>query len=113
MTTQCSIHILDYILLRQDCGPHKPSGSQCGYIKENFKVSPMENISSVPDNGFQQLWQKVQSNFSKSFFICTVYRPPSTPLNFIEDLAENIMESLLLGLDVIIVGDLNDNFLII
>lgn len=73
----------------------------------------MENISSVPDNGFQQLWQKVQSNFSKSFFICTVYRPPSTSLNFIEDLAENIMESLLLGLDVIILGDLNYNFLII
>ena len=52
-----------------------------------------------------------QSHFSKSFFICTVYRPPSTPLNFIDDLAENIMESLLLGLDVIILGDLNHNSL--
>lgn len=52
-----------------------------------------------------------QSHFSKSFFICTVYHPPSTPLNFIDDLAENIMESLLLGLDVIILGDLNHNFL--
>lgn len=60
-------------LLRQDCGPHKPSGSQCGYIKENFKVSPMENISSVPDYGFQQLWQKVQSHCSKSFLKVILY----------------------------------------
>ena len=35
----------------------------------------------------------------------------STPLNFMDDLAESLMESLLLGLDVIILGDLNCNLL--
>ena len=71
----------------------------------------MENISLVSDNGFQQLWLKVQSRRYKSFVICTAYRPPSTPLNFMDDLAESLMESLLLGLDVIILGDLNCNLL--
>ena len=71
----------------------------------------MENISLVSDNGFQQLWLKVQSRRYKSFVICTAYRPPSTPSNFMDDLAESLMESLLLGLDVIILGDLNCNLL--
>ena len=106
-----SIHIPGYTLHRQDRGPHKPGGGLCVYIKENYKVSSMENVSSVSDNNFQQLWLKVQSRCYKSFVICTVYRPPSTPLNFMDDLANSLIESLLLGLDVIILGDLNCNLL--
>ena len=68
-------------------------------------------ISLVSDNGFQQLWLKVQSRRYKSFVICAAYQPPSTPLNFMDDLAESLMESLLLVLDVIILGDLNCNLL--
>ncbi|XP_073240100.1 uncharacterized protein [Porites lutea] len=106
-----SIHIPGYTLYRQDRGPHKPGGGLCVYIKKNYKVSSLENVSSVSDNNFQQLWLKVQSRCYKSFVICTVYRPPSTPLNFIDDLANSLIESLLSGLDVIILGDLNCNLL--
>ena len=106
-----SIHIPGYTLYRQDRGPHKPGGGLCVYIKKNDKVSSLENVSSVSDNNFQQLWLKVQSRCYKSFVICTVYRPPSTPLNFIDDLANSLIESLLSGLDVIILGDLNCNLL--
>ena len=106
-----SIHIPGYTLHRQGRGPHKPGGGLCVYIKKNYKVSSMENVSSVSDNNFQQLWLKVQSRCYKSFVICTVYRPPSTPLNFMDDLANSLIESLLLGLGVIILGDLNCNLL--
>ena len=106
-----SIHIPGYTLYRQKRGPHKPGGGLCVYIKKNYKVSSLENVSSVSDNNFQQLWLKVQSRCYKSFVICTVYRPPSTPLNFIDDLANSLIESLLSGLDVIILGDLNCNLL--
>ena len=101
-----SIHIPGYTLYRQDRGPHKPGGGLCVYIKKNYKVSSLENVSSVSDNNFQQLWLKVQSRCYKSFVICTVYRPPSTPLNFMDDLANSLIESLLSGLDVIILGNL-------
>ena len=106
-----SIHIPGYTLYRQDRGPHKPGGGLCVYIKKNYKVSSLENVSSVSDNNFQQLWLKVQSRCYKSFVICTVYRPLSTPLNFMDDLANSLIESLLSGLDVIILGDLNCNLL--
>jgi len=60
----------------------------------------------------QQLWLKVQSHCYKSFVICTVYRPPSTPLNFTDDLTNSLIESLLLGLDVLLNWvDLNCNLL--
>ena len=51
-----SIHIPGYTLYRQDRSPHKPGGGLCVYIKKNYKVSSMENVSSVSDNNFQQLW---------------------------------------------------------
>lgn len=105
------IHIPGYTLYRQDRGPHKPGGGLCVYIKKSYKVSSIANVSSVSDNNFQQLWLKVQSLCNKSFVICTVYRPPSTPLNFIDDLANSLIESPLSGLDVIILGDLNCNLL--
>ena len=92
-------------------GDIHPHPGLCVYIKKNYKVSSLENVSSVSDNNFQQLWLKVQSRCYKSFVICTVYRPPSTPLNFIDDLANSLIESLLSGLDVIILGDLNCNLL--
>lgn len=92
-----SIHIPGYTLYRQDRGLHKPGGGLCVYIKKNYKVSSMENVSSVSDNNFQQLWLKVQSRCYKSFVICTVYRLPSTPLNFTDDLANSLIESLLLA----------------
>ena len=47
----------------------------------------------------------------KSFMLCTVYRPPSTPINFLDDLNISFMDSLLLGLDIILLGDLNCNLL--
>ena len=106
-----SIHIPGYTLYRQDRGPHKPGGGLCVYVKKNYTVSSMENISLVSGKGFQQLWLKVQSRRYRSFVIFTAYRPPSTPLNFMDDLAESLIESLLLGLDVIILGDLNCNLL--
>ena len=66
----------------------------------------------MSESFFQQLWIKVQCKKLKSFMLCTVYiRPPSTPINFLEDLNINFMDSLLLGLDVIFLGDLNCNLL--
>ena len=80
----------------------------CVYNKESFKVSPAEKISAVSDNDFQQLWLKVQIRRSKSFLLCTVYRPPSTPLNFLDDLGVSSIRTK----DVIKLGDLNCNLLL-
>lgn len=46
---------------------------------------------------------------TKSFMLCKVYRPPSTLLNFLEDVNINFMDSLFLGLNAILLWDQNCN----
>ena len=69
--------------------------------------------SSISDHNFQQLWLKVQLKTCKSFLFGTVYRPPNTPISFLENLTETLVDLSLLspGLDVILLGDLNCNLL--
>ena len=47
----------------------------------------------------------------KSFLLCTVYRPPDAPIDFLENLSETFVDSLLHGSNVIILGDLNCNLI--
>ena len=47
----------------------------------------------------------------KSFLLCTVYRPPDAPIDFFENLSETFVDSLLHGLNAVILGDLNCNAL--
>ena len=71
----------------------------------------LQNLSSVSEPFFQQLWIKIQCKKLKSFLLCATYRLPSTPVHFLVNLKATLMESLLLGLDIIILGDLNCNLL--
>ena len=64
------------------------------------------NNKHVP---LQHQGHKVQCKKFKSFLLCTVYRPPNSPITFPEDIEKTIVDSLLLGTEVIIIGDLNCN----
>ena len=71
----------------------------------------MEDLSSVYEDGFQQLWVKVQCRSCKSFLICNTYRPPNTPTSCFESLTKSLTDALLLDLVIIVLGDLNCNLL--
>ena len=45
----------------------------------------------------------------KSFPLCTVYISTSTPMGFLEDLTKSVVDASLLGVNIIITGDLNVN----
>ena len=83
----------------------------CIYAKSNLKASIIGDLSLVSDDGFQQLWLRVQCRNYKSFLVCNVYRPPSTPVGCFGCLANNFVDSLLLNLEIIVLGDLNCNLL--
>ena len=106
-----NIEIQGYQLFRQDRGPDKPGGDLCIYAKSNLKASIIGDLSPVSDDGFQQLWLRVQCRNYKSFLVCNVYRPPSTPVGCFECLANNFVDSLLLNLEIIVLCDLNCNLL--
>ena len=95
----------------QDRGPHKRGGGVLVYVKDIYKACVIEKWSSVSESNFQQLWLKVQCKKFKSFLLCTVYRPPDAPIDFLENLSETFVDSLLDGSNVIIIGDLNCNLI--
>ena len=109
--SDASLEISGYQLFRQDRGQHKAGGGLCTYAKSNLKITVLENLSSVCDNGFQLLWLRVQCRKYKSFLICNTYRPPQTPTTCFESLANSLTDALLLDLNVVILGDLNCNLL--
>ena len=107
-TSDIDIQIPGYTLFRQDRGIHKTGGGIVVYVKDIYKASVVTEFSAVSDCNFQQLWLKVQCKKLKSFFLCTVYRPPNSPISFLEDLEKAFLDSLLTGMEVIIIGDLKE-----
>ena len=95
----------------QDLGPHKRDGGVLVYDKDIYKAYVIEKWSPVSESNFQQLWLKVQCKKFKYFLLCTVYRSPAAPIDFYEKLIETFVHSLLHGLNVIILGDLNCNLI--
>ena len=112
-STICDADILipGYTTFRQDRGLHKRGGGLLVYVKNIYKASVIEKWSSISESNFQQLWMNVQYKKFKSFLLCTVYRPPDAPIDFLEDLSKTFVDSLLHGLNVLILGDLNCNVL--
>ena len=43
------------------------------------------------------------------FLLRTVYRPPDAPISFLEDLTKTVVESLLQGVTIVLLGDLNSD----
>ena len=59
-TTNNDIQIPGYVIFRQDRGPHKSGGGMVVYMRNCFKASIIENLSTTTDTNSQQLWLKVQ-----------------------------------------------------
>ena len=58
------------------------------YVKD--KACVIEKWSLVSESNYQQLWLKVQCKRFKSYFLCTVYKPPDAPIDFLENLAKHL-----------------------
>ena len=91
-TTDTDIQISGYILFRQDRGTHKNGGGVVVYVKGTYKASVIKELSTVSDCNFQQLWLKVQCKKLKSFLLCTVHRPPNSPITFFEDIEKTFVD---------------------
>ena len=105
------LQIPGYQLFRQDRGIEKSGGGLCTYVLNDLKATVLNDLSEAFTDSFQQQWLKVQCRSYKSFLVCNVYRPPSIPTNCLESLAKHLVDSSLLNLDTILLGDLNCNLM--
>ena len=93
-TCDTDIHIPGYMLFRQDRGTHKKGGGLVVYVKNTYKASVVHLSPAVTECNFQQLWLKVQCKKFKSFLLCTAYRPPNSPISFLDGTLAKISQIL-------------------
>lgn len=60
---------------------NKTSVGFCAQILSSYLTEFLSDISKISNNGFHQLWLKILVSNLKSIIICTVCRPPDTPLD--------------------------------
>ena len=90
----------------------KVGGGVCVFVKQDFKVDRLYDLSAIAESGLHILWLKIQIRNLKSFLICTVYRPPNTSINCLDnELSIRLVEALYLNKPIFILGDLNCNML--
>ena len=64
--------------------------------------------SGISESGVHQLWLLAQHRKLKSLLVCITYRPPDTPISFLnDDLMPAYTQALLLNKDIYLTGDLN------
>ena len=108
-TTNAEIKIQEYNIYRLD-RKNKKGGGVCIYVRNDFKRKVLKNLSYISPVGFHQLWLQIQVNKNKSMIVCVTYRPPDCPVTCIRDeLKPKFIEALLLGKEIIILGDMNCN----
>ena len=76
------------------------------------QVKVLTDISNISDNGLHQLWINLQVRNLKSIVICTIYRPPGTPLTcFDTHLTPSLITASLQNKPIYVLGDGNCNML--
>ena len=68
------IAIPEYVLYRLD-RLVKIRGGVCVFLKEFYKVKPLDKLLSKSNVGFDQFWLSVPIQNHKYFIICTAYCP--------------------------------------
>ena len=84
-----------------------PSGKGGGiliYVAEHIDYSRHKEIES---SDIESVWIEVHIKNSKSFLICSVYRPPSSSIEWCESFSKEIEKALMLNDEIYIMGDIN------
>ena len=105
IVSDASLEISGYQFFRQDRGSDKNGGGLCIYAKLNLKITILDDLSLACEDGFQQLWLRVQCRSHKSFLVCNTYRSPDTPTSCFENFAKSFVDALFMDLVIIILGD--------
>ena len=91
---------------------HRSGGGVYIYARNDFKSKVLKNLSFISTVGLHQLWVQIQVNKNRSMLVCATYRPPDCPASSVrDDLKPKFIEALLMGKEIIILGDLNCNLL--
>ena len=102
-TTANEIDIPGYNLIRVD-REHKGGGGVCLYYKSNRQVDVVYNKSCQNSD---ILFVEISLTRCRKTYLGIVYKPPDSNVDILIDTLSNILESLPINSDIILMGDFN------
>ncbi len=72
--TSAEVNLDGYKLIRLD-RLHKRGGGVCAYIRKDFQVVVLKDLSYISERNFHQLWISVQGKKTESVVVCVTYHP--------------------------------------
>ena len=103
LTDNAILEVDGYHLFRKDRGTQ--GRGILVYVSNEYNVVRRQDIEM---SNLETIWLEVTFTQSKSLLICYVYRPPSSPISWFEDMTGEInFASTLRSSDSVLIGDFN------
>ena len=104
------ISVADYAFLRKDrgCTIKKTGGGIVLYFRSSLNCNRKKEIEI---SNIETLWSEIAFPNSKPFLLCTIYRPPNVSCDWIDLFEAELSIAQATGLEIILMGDYNINFL--
>ncbi len=107
-TDDSELHVDGYTLYRKDRGSR--GGGVALYVSNELPHEICTDINNSID--IEALWVKVKRPYSKSVYVCSLYRPPSADHEYFEKMLlmlEHVMED---NNEIIVTGDFNYDYVV-
>jgi exonuclease III len=102
-------NIPGYEMFRKDRSGRKPGGGLIAYVADNVKVNRLWDLE---DDCVESIWLSVHPhNSNRPILVGALYRPPSTNVEIDSKIEHNIETAYLRNREMILVGDVNVNYL--
>ena len=103
-SNQLTVNGFDHIRKDRSVTQEKSGGGVILYFRNNLncKHRPELELSKL-----ETIWAEITLPNSKPFLICTAYRPPNATSSWIDLLEEELSAAQTIGLEIILMGDIN------
>ena len=106
--SDAQVNIEGYKLYRKD-RVGRIGGGVAFYVKDGIEAIPEVKLN---DSDIEALWLRLVYPFRPPILICCMYRPPNSSTQYYDKMLEVIDASINITEDIIILGDLNFNYVI-
>ena len=104
------ISVTNYDFLRKDrsCTINKAGGGVILYYRDSINC---RRKTELEISNIETLWSEITFPNSKPFLLCTIYRPPNAPCDWVDLFEAELSVAQTTGFEIILIGDFNINYL--
>ena len=103
-----SVTYYDFFRKDRSCTINKAGGGVILYYRDSINC---RRKTKLEISNIETLWSEITFPSSKPFLLCTVYRPPNAPCDWIDIFEAELSVVQTTGFEIILIGDFNINYL--